>query len=270
MARVLSAHGIDAEIFESASESSTEQRVDDALSEDFGAIVAAGGDATVRSVAARMLDNETPLGILPTGTAMNVAQSLGIPLDIPAAAAVLAAGDVRAIDVGQVRGHIFLGIASIGLEAEMLAVASHAHAGRVRGALDLVRRAWRSPRTRIRLQLDGREVRARAVSLAVSNGPFTGHRLELVPTACLDDGRFDVLLFESVGGAQLAGHVLRALLGRRPDPRIRRYRAARVRVSTHRPMPVRADSFDLGTTPLELVTRPRALRVIAPAASTSD
>jgi diacylglycerol kinase (ATP) len=263
--QALAQHGLDAEIFESASESMAKERVEAALEEGPVAIVAAGGDATVGSIAAMLVDRKTPLGILPLGTAMNVARSLDIPFDLPAAAGILATGEVRAMDVGQVRDHTFLGIASIGLEAEMLAAATHVHDGRLHGAFDILRRAWRSPRTRVRLQLDGREVRARAVSLAVANSSYTGHGLELVPSACLDDGRFDLLLFESVGRAQLAGHLLRTLLGRPPDPRIRRYRARTVRVSTHRPLPVRADSIDLGETPIELVTRPGALQVIAPA-----
>jgi diacylglycerol kinase (ATP) len=262
--RVLADRGIEAEIFVSSSEGSAERRIDDALGEDLTAIVAAGGDATVRSVAARLIDRQTPLGILPMGTAMNIAQDLGIPLDIRAAAGILSLGHVRSIDVGEARGHAFLGIASIGLEAEILAAATHAQAGRLRGALAVLRRAWRYPRTRVRLQLDGREVRTRAVSVAVANGRFTGRRLELVPSASLDDGRFEVLLF---GGAQLASRVIRAFLRRPPEPRIRRYRAATVRVSSHRPLPVRADSVDLGQTPIELVTRQRSVRVIAPRGS---
>ena len=265
IAEALTNHGLDAEIFESASESSAQERVAAALEEGPAAIVAAGGDATVGSIATMLVDRKTPLGILPLGTAMNVARSLDIPFELPAAAGILATGEVRAIDVGQVRDHTLLGIASIGLEAEMLAAATRMHDGRLHGAFDVLRRAWRSPRTRVRLQLDGREVRARAVSLAVANSSLTGHGLELVPGACLDDGQFDVLLFESIGGAQVAGHLLRTLLGRPPDPRIRRYRASTVRVKTHRPLSVRADSVDLGETPIELVTRPGALRVIAPA-----
>ncbi len=256
--------GVDAELFESGSESESERRIDRALGERAGAIVAAGGDGTVRSVAFRLLGQDMPLGILPMGTAMNVARSLDIPLDLDEAAKVLAAGSVRAIDVGEVRGQPFLEIASIGLGADVLAQATHVGEGRFQGALELVRSAWRYRRTRVRLQLDGREVRGHALMLAVANGPYTGRAINLAPDARIDDGKFDVLLYQGFGALGLTAHLARVLLGRPHDERIRPYRAATVRVSTRRPLPVRLDSQDLGMTPVELVTRAGALRVIAP------
>jgi diacylglycerol kinase (ATP) len=260
----LRAHHIEAELYQSSSEADAARRVEAALADGVSTIVAAGGDGTVRSIAFRLLGREVALGILPMGTAMNVARSLDIPLELQAAAAVLAAGHARSIDVGEARGRPFLEVASIGLGAEVLAGATEAEEGRFRLALATLRRAINQPRTRIRLQLDGREVRARALSIAVANGRFTGRGIELVPEARLDDGRFDVLLYEGFGPLQLAADIVRVLLARANDPRFRRYRAATVRISSHRPLPVRLDSQDVGTTPAELVTRRGALRVIAP------
>ena len=260
----LAKHGIDAALFESDSEEDTERRITEAIDQGVSTIVAAGGDGTVRSVAFHLLGSEVALGILPLGTAMNVANSLGIPLELDGAAEVLAGGNVRAIDVGEVRGKPFLEIASIGLGAEVLAGATHVSEGRLHVAFDLVRIAVRYRRTRVRLQLDGREVRTRALSIAVANGRFTGRAMDLAPDASLDDGRLDVLVFEGFGGIGMAWHLARVLLGRRHDDRIRRYRAATVRISTHRPLPVRVDSQDLGSTPVSLMARPGQLRVIAP------
>ena len=260
----LRSRGLDLELYRSDSEADTARRVDAALADGVATIVAAGGDGTVRSIAFRLFDRDVALGILPMGTAMNVARSLDIPLDLDGAAAILAAGSERAIDVGEVRGRPFLEVASIGLGAEVLAGATEVEEGRLRGAFAILRRAVRQPRTRVRLQLDGREVRARALSIAVANSRFIGRGIELVPQASLDDGRFDVLLYEGFGPLQLLADIARVLIGRANDPRFRRYRANTVRISSQRPLPVRLDSQDLGTTPVELVTRPGALRVIAP------
>jgi diacylglycerol kinase (ATP) len=256
---------LDAEVHQSASEADAARRVEAALTAGVSTIVAAGGDGTVRSIAFRLLGREAALGILPMGTAMNVARSLDIPLELDGAANVLAAGRIRAIDVGEVRGQPFLEVASIGLGAEVLEGATEAGEGRFRIALEALRRAIGRPRTRVRLQLDGREVLGRAVSVAVANGRFTGRGVELAPQASLDDGRFDVLLYEGFGPLQLAADIVRVLVGRANDPRFRRYRAAIVRVSAHRPLPVRLDSQDVGSTPVEIVTRPGVLRVIVPA-----
>lgn len=260
----LARQSIDGELFESGSEEESRQRIAQAIEAGVSTIVAAGGDGTVRSVAFQLLGRDVALGILPLGTAMNVANSLDIPLELEGAAAVLAAGRVRAIDVGEVRGTPFLEIASIGLGAEVLAGATHVSEGRLHVAVDLLRTALRYRRTRVRLQLDGREVRARALSIAVANGRYTGRAMDLAPAASLADGRLDVLVFEGFGGLGLAWHLARVLLGRKHDDRIRHYRAATVRISTRRPLPVRVDSQDLGSTPVSLHARPGRLRVIAP------
>jgi diacylglycerol kinase family enzyme len=68
----------------------------------FSAAVAAGGDGTVGGVATHLAGSGLPLGILPMGTANDVARSLDIPMDLKAASLVIAAGAVRAVDAGQV------------------------------------------------------------------------------------------------------------------------------------------------------------------------
>jgi diacylglycerol kinase (ATP) len=261
----LRAAGVHAELYQSDSEADAASRVDAALASGVSTIVAAGGDGTVRSIAFRLLGRDVALGILPLGTAMNVARTLDVPLDLEGAARVLASGHVRAIDVGEVRGRPFLEVASIGLGAEILAGATEAKDGRLDVALDTLRRAVRRTRTRVRLQFDGREIRARSASIAVANGRFTGRGIELSPEARIDDGLFDILVYEGSGPLQLVADIARILLGRPNDPRLRRYRAAAVRISSHRPMPVRLDSQDVGTTPVELLTRRGVLRVVAPA-----
>ena len=261
----LSRHGIDADLFESPSAEAAERRVDEALAAGARTIVVAGGDGTIRSVALRLLGSEVALAILPAGTAMNLARSLGIPLDIDAAASVVATGQRRRIDVADVGGLPFLEIASIGLGAEILAGAARVGRGRVQGAFDLLGRAIRTRRTRVRLTLDGRDVPTRAVSVAVANGRFTGRGIELAPDASLHDHQLDVLVYEGFGPLGLAADLARLLLGRTLSDRVRRYRASTVEVSSHRPLPIRADSIDAGITPGMFTTRAGALLVVGPA-----
>ncbi len=84
-------------------------------------IVAAGGDGTMNGVADGVIQTGLPLGVLPMGTANDLARTLGIPTDLDAAAAVIAAGRMQRIDVGEVNEHAFFNVASIGLSAELAA-----------------------------------------------------------------------------------------------------------------------------------------------------
>ena len=72
-------------------------------------VVAAGGDGLVGSVIAHLLDGQLPLGILPLGTANDLARSVGIPQDLSSAAKVIAFGASRVIDLGLARPLVFDG-----------------------------------------------------------------------------------------------------------------------------------------------------------------
>lgn len=81
-------------------------------------VVVGGGDGTLSGAAQALLDakGRTPLfGILPLGTRNHLARELGIPLDLPGAAKLIAARPVREIDVARVNGALFVNNASVGL-----------------------------------------------------------------------------------------------------------------------------------------------------------
>src|SRR5437762_534533 len=62
--------------------------------------IAAGGDGLVGGVITHIAESGLPLGILPLGTANDIARSLSIPQDLPRAAEVIAQGKVQEIDIG--------------------------------------------------------------------------------------------------------------------------------------------------------------------------
>ena len=79
------------------------------------AVVAGGGDGTLRAVASVMIGGEVPMGVLPLGTLNHFATDLKIPTDVEAAVRLIPAGEVHALDVGEVNGEIFLNNSSLGL-----------------------------------------------------------------------------------------------------------------------------------------------------------
>lgn len=79
------------------------------------AVVAGGGDGTVSVAAQALAGTMRPLGILPLGTLNHLARDAGIPSELDAAAAVIAAGRARPIDVGEVNGRVFVNNSAVGL-----------------------------------------------------------------------------------------------------------------------------------------------------------
>src|SRR5690606_9599666 len=140
-------------------------------------VVVAGGDGTINSVVQPLLQLRKPLGLLPLGTANDLARTLDIPSDLGAAAAVVVAGRTKRIDVGVVNGCYFLNAAGIGfstkLQSELPAWAKR-HFGPLAYALGVARR-WRRRRSiSVLVRSDGASVRRRAIQVTVANGRYYG------------------------------------------------------------------------------------------------
>lgn len=239
----------------------------DAVAKGYDVVVAAGGDGTVGTVACELLGKETALGILPLGSVMNVARMLDIPRDLEGAAAVIATGAVRTIDVGEAKGQIFFEGGSVGLNAAVFREAQQADNGRGRyrallAALWVLLR-YRPPR--MVLHLDDRVLTTRALAVSVANGPYSGLGFTVSPDATPDDGQLDVVVFSRFSRTELIRHFVSIAFGRRRySAKTATYRTSRVRIEGVHPLPCRADGHDLGYTPVEYVMRPGALRVVVP------
>ncbi len=96
-----------------------------ACDEGADAVVAAGGDGTVSAVAGALAGCPIPFGVLPMGTLNHFAKDLNIPLDIDGAAALIAAGQTRPIDVAEVNGRVFVNNSSVGIYPRMVVVRDH-------------------------------------------------------------------------------------------------------------------------------------------------
>ncbi len=168
----------------------------------------AGGDGTLACAAQALTGREVPLGILPLGTMNLLAKDLGLPLDLDAAIAVLATGTMRAIDAGEVNGHVFLINSVLGLPARM---ARHREAKRGRmGFLDMVRMGagllrhlGRYPRERAVLTIAG-ETRRCASGRSRSSAATTGKGWARFSRARgVDGGHLTLYLVETLSAARL-------------------------------------------------------------------
>jgi diacylglycerol kinase (ATP) len=265
IAAALEAVGLSAEILVTPSADEARAMTGEAVRAGCDLVVAAGGDGTIAVVATELLGTETALGVLPLGSIMNIPRMLGLPRQLPAAAAVLAAGAVRTIDVGEARGRPFFEAGSVGMNAAMFREARKWEEGDRASVLRTIWVALRYRPARMRVELDDRIVQTRGLTIVVSNGPYTGAGMTIAPRARLDDGRFDVRVFERFSKWELVRHLGSIAFGRRAyAPRITTFRSTFARISSRHPLPARADSRDLGTTPVEFRVRRGALRVVVP------
>ena len=233
-----------------------------------GEVVAAvGGDGLLRPLAEVLRDTPSALAIVPGGRGNDLARVLGIPTDPTAAAGVAAGGRERLLDVAEVDGVPYLGIASFGFDSDANRIANDAKF--VRGNLVYLYAALRAlvqwKPAHFQVVVDGERHELSGYSVAVANSQAYGGGMFVAPQAVLDDGLLDVV---ATGDAP-KGRFLRTLPkvfkgAHLSDPSVSTFRGARIQVAADRPFEIYADGDPIGAVPSSLHVEPRCLRVIAP------
>ena len=236
-------------------------------------IIVGGGDGSVGAAAQALAGSDAALGILPLGTLNHFARDLGIPFELDQAAALIAKGHVRAVDVAEVNGRTFVNNSAIGLYPLMVVDRdSQQHRlGRSKRLAMLVasfRTLWRFHDHRLTLSTDAGQEALETPLLFVGNNdyqlalPAAGRR------EALDDGKLCVLVMRKKGVPGFLAATFRALIGRtRPDDMVRMDAVTRLRVDSGRAVltiSVDGETCRLSP-PLDYRIQPGALRVITPA-----
>jgi YegS/Rv2252/BmrU family lipid kinase len=227
------------------------------------------GDGLIGQVGGALAGSDIPLGMIPGGRGNDLARVLGIPKEPADSVAVLAEGNERRIDVGEVNGRHFLCIASCGFDSDANRIANEARL--VRGNLVYAYAALRAliawKPARFTLELDGKPVENVGYSVAVANSKAYGGGMFIAPDADLGDGRFDVVLTGEGGKLHFLTNLPKVFKGTHVEnDEVRVLRASEVTVAADRPFAVYADGEHLTDLPARLRTLPGALRVIAPSA----
>jgi YegS/Rv2252/BmrU family lipid kinase len=232
--------------------------------------VVVSGDGMVGAIGGAMAGSETPLGIVPGGRGNDLARVLGIPTDPAAATEIVLAGHDRAIDVGEVNGHRFLGIASVGFDSDANRRANEARF--IRGNLVYLYAAlrtmvsWRA--ARFTIAIGERRDRMEGYDVIVANSRAYGGGMFIAPDAELDDGEFDVVKIADMGKFRALYNLTKVFKGTHVHiPEIDVFRASRLSLTASRPFAVYADGEHLTDLPADLRVIPRALRVLVPPAA---
>lgn len=232
--------------------------------------VTLGGDGLVGAVADALRHvPEAILGVLPGGRGNDLARVLGIPLDPVAACAVIASGTPRRMDVGEIDGKTFVGIASAGFDSDANRIANEAPSrlGNLVYAYGALRAMWSwSPvRFQVDLEPSGERVSFTGYSVATANSRAFGGGMYLAPDALLDDGLFDVVLIEQVARLRYLWNLPKAFRGAHVRlANVRVLRAAEVQIAAERPFTMYADGDPIGELPVRVRSLPGAVTVLTP------
>jgi diacylglycerol kinase (ATP) len=249
------------------------ESIADAIMRHRGAVdlvIVGGGDGTLNDAIPALIETQLPLGILPLGTANDLARTLSIPFDPQAACAVVAAGAERTIDIGEANGVYFYNVASMGLSVDI----THELNPEAKKKYGVFAYLWAAIRVTFRARPFHAEIRTatetfhvKTVQIAVGNGRHYGGGMTVMEAAAIDDGQLDLYSVEVKHWWQvflLTPAIMRGAL--EASTWVRTLHGQEFEVVTRRPKAINTDGELSTATPVKFRVLPRAIRVIAPPA----
>ena len=210
-------------------------------------IIGVGGDGTMNEIAngfyedKRIINPETSLGIVPSGTGCDFTRSLNIPKGLKNALKVITEAPSARIDVGRVvfRGHagdpeerFFLNIADFGIGGEVVKKVNDRRLERKASSYIrcLISTMVQYRNKRLRIRIDGNELPEDDYLIgAVANGRIFGKGMKVAPQARLDDGLFDTVLIKGMRFLEFCRHGWKLINGSHlSHPKINLVRGKRV------------------------------------------
>jgi YegS/Rv2252/BmrU family lipid kinase len=230
-------------------------------------VAALSGDGLLRPLAGALKGTPAALAVIPCGRGNDLARVLGIPSDPTEAAELAVQGPEKLIDVANVDGTPYVGIASLGFDSDANRIANEAKL--VRGnavylyAALRALAAWKP--AAFTVTVDGERHDVSGYSVAVGNSKAYGGGMIVLPEAELDDGMLDVLISKDTSKLNFLRGVFQTFKAAHVDsPNAQFLRGATIEVSSDRPFVIYGDGDPIGTTPATMRVEHRCLRVIVP------
>ena len=231
-------------------------------------VIVGGGDGTLNAAVDGLIDTQLPLGILPLGTANDLARTLNIPTSLPEACEIIAKGQVQRIDLGWVNGKHFFNVASLGLSVQItqrLTKQVKRRWGVLAYAFAAIQVIWQARPFRAEIRLNGTSIPVKTIQIAVGNGRYYGGGMTVVHDATIDDQRLDLYSMELRHWWQTITLLPAMRRGRyNAGSGVRTLRGQEFEVYTRRPRPINTDGEITTYTPAQFRVIPSALAVLVP------
>ncbi len=231
-------------------------------------VIIGGGDGTLNSAIEGLIDTKLPLGILPMGTANDLARTLGIPTDLSAACQVISSGKVRLIDLGWVNGQYFFNVASLGLSVQItqrLTKDIKQRWGVLAYAFTALQTLWESRPFRAEIRVNNQSFHVKTIQIAIGNGRYYGGGMTVAEDATIDDKRLDLYSLETKNWWEIIALLPAMRQGNHTSwPSVRALHGQEFEINTSKRRPINTDGEITTHTPAKFRVIPQALAVIAP------
>lgn len=237
---------------------------------DVDLVVVGGGDGSLNAAAPALIDTHLPLGVLPMGTANDLARTLQIPVDLEQASDIIAGGVLHKIDLGRVNDRYFFNAAHIGLGVhaqEHLSPDVKRRWGVFGYARSLFKAISSFRPFHADIVCDGRRKRVRSLQISVGNGRHYGGGMTISEDASIDDRLFFLYSIEPRSVWELVKCVPAFRAGRFEEYHPVDIEQGRsIRITTSRTLRISADGEVVSRTPATFEMVGGAVKVYVPTA----
>jgi len=228
-------------------------------------VVAVGGDGTANEVVNGLDGYDTPLGVLPLGTANDFARQAGIPANVDHAMDVILVRKPVLIDTASLNGRRFLNVSTGGIGAEATAeTPSQAKAalGQLAYAITGIRKLADFATKHAVFRSGGFVLECDFLIFAVGSGLASGGGRLVTPHASTTDGLLDLCIVERMPRREFARTVLRLRHGEHVgEEGVHYVRMHELTIEGKTPISVNVDGEVSDSVRLEYRARPKDLRV---------
>lgn len=227
-------------------------------------VIAVGGDGTLKLVAECLLNTETPIGIIPAGSANGMAKELGIPLNIEEALEVAATANPQKIHATMVNNELCIHLSDIGFNAYLVKKFDELP---TRGMLTYAKSAWHAfwnhRKMQVQFKVGDRQIKTKAAMVVIANATKYGTGFNINPNGKLNDDVFEVILIKEYAVME----ILKIWVSKLPwnPKKIESFQASEVQIITRHKAHFQVDGEYLGkTNKVEAKLLPKAINVIMP------
>ncbi len=168
--------------------------------EGFTDVFILGGDGTVNHVLNSFPDLRLPVGLLPGGTANDLAIELEDSLDFQQCLEIAVSGRACRLDAGVCNGRIFMNCLGVGFDGEVANDISHVRVlrGYLRYLYTVVRKIFKYRSRVMHTAWDGGQYQYKAMTIMAANSQFSGGGFRVAPKARMNDGKLHMVVVDDL------------------------------------------------------------------------
>lgn len=237
-----------------------------AAKEGFEVIVATGGDGTVNEVLNGIVGTGACLAVVHGGKGNDFARAVNMPKDVEKACRSLLRAEIRAIDLGRVMDRYFINSVGIGFDA---AVALRVNEGikligGVSAYIYSFLKTLNSYNTvEMELDLGNGPLKKSPLLVAVGIGQSYGGGMRIVPDAILDDGFFDVCVFDDMNRLKMIYYFPRVFTGKIKEiEQAGMFRTNELKIRLSKPLPLHMEGEIMFGDRMHFTLEPLGMKVL--------